>query len=356
MSTPLTPSRRTLAALLLAPVVAALALWAFAWPAARIAPHDLPLGIAGPTAAADRLQQGFTETEGAFEVHRYPDASSARTAIENREVYGALVASPQGVEVLTASAASPVVAQMLREAAISRAPAGTPPRVTDVVAAPAGDPRGSALGASLLPLALAGVAAGALVTLLQLRGARGVLVLTGASALVGIVAAALAHSWLGILGGNWWAVAATLALTVLAVGAAIAGLAALLGRAGLALGGLLMVLLGNPFSGATSAPQLLPEPVGFLGQLLPPGAGGSLLRSVSSFDGAGAGSAQLTLTLWAGLGLLAVLVAKGRQGQERHEGQEGHEEAEGIEKAPTETQPQPQARTQAQADLLPTRN
>ncbi|CAM5484195.1 hypothetical protein GCM10010329_67910 [Streptomyces spiroverticillatus] len=309
-------SRRTLAALLLAPVVAALALWAFAWPAARIAPRDLPIGIAGPAAAAERLQQGFTQglaqTEGAFEVHRYPDAAAARTAVENREVYGALVATPRGVDALTASAASPVVSQLLREAVVSKAPAGTAPRVTDVVPAPPGDPRGSALGASVLPLALAGVAAGALVSLLQLRGTRGVLVLLGASVLVGAVAAALVHGWLGVLTGNGWAVAGVLALTVLAVAAPIAGLASLLGRAGLALGGLLMVLVGNPFSGVTSAPQMLPEPAGFLGQLLPPGAGGWLLRSVSFFDGAGAGASGLTLALWAGLGLLAVLVARGR--------------------------------------------
>ncbi|GAA3491724.1 ABC transporter permease [Streptomyces cremeus] len=323
MPTSLTRSRRTLAVLLLAPVVAALALWAFAWPAARTAPRDLPLGIAGPAAAVERLQKDFAREEGAFALRRYPDAASARSAIENREVYGALVAAPQGVEVLTASAASPVVAQLLREAAATRAPAGAAPRVTDVVAAPPEDPRGSAFGASVLPLTLSGVAAGLLVTVLRLRGAIGVLVLAGASVLVGVVATALAHDWLGVLTGDWWAVASALALTVLAVAAGVAGLAALLGRAGPALGGLLMVLVGNPFSGATSAPYLLPEPAGFLGQLLPPGAGGAFLRSVAFFDGAGAGAAPLTLTLWAGLGLLAVMVATKTADEETTPGETG---------------------------------
>jgi hypothetical protein len=46
-------------------------------------------------------------------------------------------------------------------------------QVTDVVPTATGYPRGSALGASIPPLALAGVAAGAVVTLLRLRGARG---------------------------------------------------------------------------------------------------------------------------------------------------------------------------------------
>jgi hypothetical protein len=63
----------------------------------------------------------------------------------------------------------------------------------------------------------------------------------------------------------------------LAVGGTVAGLAALFGRAGAALGALLVVLVGNPLSGVASAPELPPEPAGAIGQMLPPGAGGSLL-------------------------------------------------------------------------------
>lgn len=104
-----------------------------------------------------------------------------------------------------------------------------------------------------------------------------------------------------------------LGLTVPAIGATVAGLAALIGPAGVGLGALLMVLLGNPFSGVTSAPELLPRPVGAIGQLLPPGAGGSLLRSVAFFDGSAAGGAGLTLGLWAAAGLTAVLVGGRRR-------------------------------------------
>ncbi len=97
-------------------------------------------------------------------------------------------------------------------------------------------------------------------------------------------------------------------LSTLAVGAGIAGLGALLGRAGLGLGGAVMMLLGNPFSGASSAPEMLPQPAGAIGQWLPPGAGASLLRSVSFFDGAAATGPALTLVWWAALGLGAVLL------------------------------------------------
>jgi hypothetical protein len=180
----------------------------------------------------------------------------------------------------------------------------------DVAPAAEGDPRGAVLNTSVLPLALAGIGAGTAVTLLGLRGARAVAALAGSAALVGAVAAALAQSWLDAVPGNWWTVAGTFALAALAMGAAVAGLAALIGRAGIALGGFVIVLLGNPFSGASSAPEMLPEPAGVIGQWLPPGAGVSLLRSVSFFDGAAAAGPALTLTWWAALGLGAVLLGR----------------------------------------------
>ncbi|MEU9269210.1 ABC transporter permease [Streptomyces sp. NPDC048251] len=302
-------TRRLIAVVLLVPTVAAVALWAFAWPAARTAPRDLPLGVAGPPAATAQLEKQLTRHEGAFEIHHYADATAARDAVEDRTVYGAVVVTAEGSELLTASAASPLVAQLLQQAVAQQAAAsGTRVETVDVVAAPAADPRGSALGASVLPLALAGIAAGALVSLLGLRGIRAVIALVGAAALVGSVAAALAHSWLGVLTGDWWAEAAVLGLSTLAVSAAVAGCAALLGTPGIGAVSFVVMFLGNPFSGAASAPRMLPEPVGVIGQWLPPGAGTTLLRSVSFFDGAAATGPALTLVWWAALGLGAVLL------------------------------------------------
>jgi hypothetical protein len=73
-----------------------------------------------------------------------------------------------------------------------------------------------------------------------------------------------------------------------------------------------MVLIGNPFSGAATAPELLPEPVGAIGQLLPLGAGANLLRSTSFFDGAAAGGPVLVLVTWSLAGLAALAVAQRR--------------------------------------------
>ncbi|WP_405641607.1 ABC transporter permease [Streptomyces sp. NBC_00019] len=302
-------ARRMIAVALLVPVIAALALWAFAWPAARTAPRDLPLGVAGPAAATAQVEKQLAQHDGAFELHHYKDEAAARDAIEDRTVYGAVVVTADGPRLLTASAASPVVAQLLQQAVAEQAAAdGTQVRTVDVVAAPAADPRGAALTASVLPLALAGMAAGGVVTFSGLRGARAVIVLVGTSALVGVAAAGVADSWLGVIAGDWWAEAGVFALAALAVCGAVAGLAALFGTAGVGIVAGVVMLFGNPWSGAASAPQMLPEPAGMIGQWLPPGASATLTRSVAYLDGAAATGPALTLAWWAALGLGAVLL------------------------------------------------
>jgi hypothetical protein len=106
--------------------------------------------------------------------------------------------------------------------------------------------------------------------------------------------------------------AAALSLTVLAIAAAVAGGYSLLGEKGAVLAALTMLLVGNPFSGVGSAPELLPQPVGGMGQLLPPGAGANLLRSTGFFDGAAAGGHIAVLGVWAVAALALVLIAGAR--------------------------------------------
>ena len=289
------------AAILLVPLVAAVVLALFAWPSASLEPRDLPIGVAGPGAQA--IEQRLAEQEGAFDVRRYGDEAAARAAIEDREIYGAFVATPEGAKVLTASAAGPAVAQLLSHAA-AEAPQGPLP-VEDVVSA---GPRGAALPSSVLPLLIAGIVTGVAASLLAAGAAGRAALLAAGSVLAGLVATLIVQGWLDVVEGDWWANAAGLSLTVGAIGAAVAGLNALLGHKGIALGALTLVLVGNPLSGVASAPELLPQPVGALGQLLPPGAGGNLLRSTGFFDGAAAGGHVAVLAAWVLAGL-ALLVA-----------------------------------------------
>ena len=147
-----TPHRPPAAAILAVPVVVALVLTLFAWPNARLEPRDLPIGVAGPPPAAEAIEKRLAQQEGAFDLQRYGDEAAARAAIEDRDVYGAFVATPSGPKVLTASAASPAVAQLLTQAA-SETRAAT----EDVVEAGL---HATALGSSVLPLVIAGILTG----------------------------------------------------------------------------------------------------------------------------------------------------------------------------------------------------
>ena len=222
-------------------------------------------------------------------------------------MYGAFVATPSGPKVLTASAASPAVAQLLTQAA-SETRAATE---DVVVAARMRGARlvGAAAGDRRDPHRHRGGAAE-----LECAGRAGLVLL--ASVLTGVVAALIVQSWLEVVGGDWVANAAVLSLTVLAIGAALAGLYAVAGKTGLLIGALTMIFVGNPFSAVGSAPELLPQPVGAIGQLMPPGAGGNLLRSTGFFDGAGASTHLIVLAAWSLAGL-ALLVAAALRSQRR---------------------------------------
>jgi hypothetical protein len=300
--TSLTGSSRRVspAALLLVPLGVAIVLAMFVWPSARLEPRDLPVAVAGPPAATEQIERKLAADAGAFDVERLPDEAAARAAIDDRDVYGAIVAAPDGPKVLTASAASASVAELLEDAT------GTRAHVEDVAPAPE---HATGLGATVLPLIITGSIVAAVAALL----ATGVLaragLVIGGSILAGVTATALLHSWHGVVDGDWGAVAAALSLTVLATAAVVAGLQALLGQPGMALGALLMTFVGNPLSGVGTAPELLPQPFGEIGQLMPPGAGGNLLRSTGYFDGARAEEHAIVLVAWAAAGLTLLLAS-----------------------------------------------
>ena len=302
--------------LLIIPLAVALILTLFAWPQAKLEPRGVPIGVVGGEEEADALEEQLAP-EGDFDVDAYADEASAREAIEDRDIYGAFVPSPEGTTVLTASAGSPIVAQALTSVAEAQAAeAGAearPAQVVDVVPADPDDPRGSAFNASVLPLLIAGILTGVLVAeTITPPGLKQIGALVFASALAGLAAILIAQAWLGILGGGWLANAAVLSLLVLSISSVVAGLMAVMGHIGIGVAALLMVLLGNPWSGLGTAPELLPPPAGDVGQLFPPAAGGQALRDTAFFDGADLGGRLLVLFVWIAIGLSLVALGARR--------------------------------------------
>ncbi len=291
-------------------VLQALLVPLFAGPAANLAPRDLPLAVAGPQAQAREVAARLEAARpGAFDV-RVIGADAADQAIRDREVYGAIVLGAQGASLHIASAASPTVATLLTQAVAQLQPSA---QVVDVVPTDADDPRGAAFGAGFLPLAITGMLAGVAAFFFVRGGWARALALGTFGVLAGLGGALVLRTWLGVIPGDYVGDAAALGLFALALSAAVAGLGALLGRAGLGLGAVLFFLVGNALSAVNAAPELLAQPWGTVGQFLPIGAGVQVLRSDAYFDGVGAGRALVVLSAYAIVGLILVVVRRGER-------------------------------------------
>ncbi|MFJ2034329.1 hypothetical protein [Streptosporangium sp. NPDC087985] len=310
---PSSPWRAVAGTVVLLTAIVSVLLTAFAWPSVRSSVHDVPIAVAGPAAAVEPVSTALRQRlPDGFEITEVADTAAAERLMRDREVYGAIDASSGTPQVIIASAASAAVAQTLQSLATALSQAqtqgtGTAVAVRDLVALPADDPRGAGLAAGALPLVMGGLLAALLLARLVRGTARRV---TGALAFAitgGLTVAAILQFWLGSLNGDYWANSGAIALTIAATSLSILGLESLLGSVGLGLGAVTMMLIGNPLSGAATAPEMLPGWSGTLGQLLPPGAGGQLLRSTAFFEGHGATRPAAVLLIWLTLGLLLCL-------------------------------------------------
>lgn len=312
------PVSRLLGLSLAVTAVITLLLIIFAWPGVRAAPNHLPVGLIAPAPVAQRLQEQLEQARpGGFDLHRYATEEEARQAIRGREVYGAFVITASGPQVLTASAASPLVAQLLTQVAASlnpvRAAGPAINTVTDVVPATSADARQAGLGAVALPLVFGGTLSGLLLTRLFAWGRERVLGALLVAVFAGLSLTGILQGWFGTVQGDYWTNSLVVALGVGATVAFVLGLEANLGTAGLGLAAAVNLLLGNPFSALGSAPELYPGVWGAFGQLLIPGAFGHLLRSVAFFGGAHSNAPLLVLSAWLAAGLGLVLIGSRRR-------------------------------------------
>ena len=310
----------------LAAVVAVIVL-AFSWPGVTSDPKGLPLVVVGPDAQVAQLETALDErAEGLFAVTEVDDRDAAVAAIEERAAYGAIVLGEGAAapEVLTASAASPVVAQQLtafasalqaqvQAAVAAQVPPGvTPPvvtvEVTDVVPLVDADPRGTGLVAAAFPLVLGGMIGGIAITIALVGAVRRLVALGVYVVVAGLGIAGILQGWFGVLQGEYLLNAGVFAAALLAIGAPIVGFAALVGRAGIAIGPVLFLLVANPISSAATPVEFLPAPWGAVGQWFPPGAGATLVRDASYFPAADTTLPWLVLAAWAAVGILLALV------------------------------------------------
>lgn len=362
--TPPSSFRKAIGLALAAAAVVCIVLLAFAWPGITSKPHGLPVGIVGSTDQVAQVEKQLSEqSDDAIELAVYDDREAAVEAIKQREIYGALVlgettaASVAPPEMLIATAANSAIAQMLQGMATtlqtqltakvnsgveqqvqtlldmlhaiqagqvpSVAPGAVPGSmplpetftmpdvkvtVTDIAPFSEKDPRGAGLAAAALPLVMGGMI-GAMIISTAIHGSRRLLVaLVVYTLAAGLALSAILEGWFGALHGNYVLNALAITLSIAAISATIVGLRSVLGYAGLGVGAALMFFFANPISGAALPPEFLVGSWGEIGQWFPPGAGQTLLRTLSYFPDAHMLFPWLVLASWTLLGLLLIWI------------------------------------------------
>lgn len=303
-----TGRRRLVPPLALAAFIVVLAT-AFAWPTSHLEPRDVPIALTGSTHFVTTTTRALDDrAPGAFDITVAPTDAEGRAMLDDNEVDGVFEEGSTGPELVLGAAGRPAVAALLTSVEDQLRGGAGASLVTDEVAAPRDDPQSAVFTAAALPTVLGAIAVGAV--LASSKGSRhDRLVRTAVVAVLsGIGLTLVLDTWLGALDGSWWALAGCYALGVGGIVAAINGLAHHFGRVGLVVGAATVMLLGNPLSGATSAPEMLPGGWSALGQILPPGALTNAVRAVGFYDDNGASSSVLILGAWALVGSLLLLV------------------------------------------------
>lgn len=300
-------------------------------------PRELPVGYVATAANATRIEATI-EQGGQFAARAFDSADAMSAAIKTKDIYGGLdvttspprlyVASAAGSSASTAlrTAFTTVVQQQTATHVQQLVAAGTPvppatlqqlttpPAVTDVVALPPDDRTGAAIGllvqalaigATVASMGLGRIGAGTRPSLLRGVGHTAAMLGYAAASAGAVLIAAHAFGIVpaGADGRLFW----TFLLVSVAITGSVAGLVALIGRAGSALG-TAYFLFGVPISGATILPEFMPTAVRVLGQMLPTGAGATLVRDSLYFPAATITRPAVTLALYAGIGIVLVLV------------------------------------------------
>lgn len=295
--------------------VLALVSLAFLLPMKHSGPHDLPVGIAGPAATVAQVEKALAaQSPETLDLRGYNSTGELRTAISEREVVGGIAITPTGPTMLVTSAGGAQIAQTLRTVAAQMSQqVGIAVPVEDVVPTTSDDPQAAGIAGLALPLVLGGIVpAVAFITLIPGKPLQQGAAAVALSVLAGFGLGLILRFAIGTIDGNVIAVSLGVALGMLAISLTLIGLAGNIGMAGFGLGAVTMMIIGNPLSGVATSPYWLPSGWAELGQLLPPGASGTLLRSLAFFDGHGGAHALIVLLCWTAIGAGLMLLAHKR--------------------------------------------
>ena len=338
---------------LLASLVVALVILAFTWPTKTMEAKNLPVSIVGPEVTVSQFEQSLKDKGiETFELKQASSREEAEQQIKQRETYGAIIFTEGAApEVLTAPAANAAATQMLNgvatqlnaqiqqkaltaktEALTQAVQAGGEQgaqaaaqleqmkaqaeqasamtvKTTAVVPLSDSDTSGSGIAIAAFPLVMGGTIGGVL-SLTLIKGTwRRFATATLYAVIAGALTALILSTWFGFIPGDFATLWAAFGATYLATASFMIGMGALLvPAAGLGLGAVVTMFIGNPISGATMPSVFLPGAWGQIGQMMVPGASSTLLRSIAYFPEAATSGQWLVLGSWIAFGLLTGVI------------------------------------------------
>jgi len=323
--------------------VLAIMMTAFSLPAVNSGINNVPIGIIATNDETFQKMAKPLRNKG-FKVSEYATAYQAKAQINKRDIYGAISLDASGnLTVYEATAASAAVSQALtqignnvvtQQKAIGSAQINQiiakandvntikvlnqklaqlnakTAKIVEVRAFPKADSKGTGLAAGALPIALGGWI-GAVAIANMIKGKRQKFAAVISFAVIGgLGLVAVIQYGIGTFDGNYFLTSLGAMLGIAATGFFVLGILEVLGNPGLGIAAVLLILLGNPLSGLASAPEMLPTGWGALGQLLPPGATGTLLRNIAFFNGHAIAYPLTVLLAYVVVGMLLFKIGK----------------------------------------------
>ncbi|WP_368885671.1 ABC transporter permease [Rothia mucilaginosa] len=338
---------------LLASLLVALVILAFTWPTKTMETKNLPVSIAGPEVTVSQFEQSLKDKGiETFELKQASSHEEAEQQIKQRETYGAIIFTEGAApEVLTAPAANTAATQMLNnvatqlnaqiqqkalaaktEALTQAVQAGGEQgaqaaaqleqmkaqaeqasamavKTTAVVPLSESDSSGSGIAIAAFPLVIGGILGGSF-SALRVNGTWRRFATASLYAVIGgALTALILNVWFGMIPGDFATLWAAFGATYLATASFIVGVSALASpMAGLGVGAVVTMFIGNPISGASMPSVFLPGAWGAIGQMMVPGASSTLLRSIAYFPEAATSGQWLVLGSWIAFGLLTGVI------------------------------------------------
>jgi len=263
---------------------------------------DMPFGVTGSSPILTAAQKSIS-----LKVTTYPNETAAKTAIDQAQIWGALIpsstpGSPSTLIVVPSiSDLSPLdLAVRFEQAAVSVRQLLTVQQYAPVPLPPK-DPFGLVQSLMLIPLLVGGYMSSTL--LLAATGRAGgrwrAAALAGFAVLAGLVVDLVVCYWLqGYAAGKVWIVWPICSLIVAAVAFVAAVLQKLIGSLGTLLTVIVVILFGNPSSGGANGVPYLPTFWRDIGPFLPPRNAYILLHQTIYFSGHGTTQSLIVLLIY----------------------------------------------------------